>query len=309
MSSVPSIASRVPGSSLRRGLARYPLAAFFALAFAGSWLVELPAVLGPSGLALLPFPTSFVPFFVLMPFTGPTLAALLVTALLDGRAGVKRLLGRYIQWRGIGWWYLAVLFGPFALLLAGAAALAGAAPLVALAAQPGLILSYLAALPLTFILGGPLGEEPGWRGFALPRLQQRFGALRGSLALGSLHALWHLPLFLVAGAYAPLTFASFTQFAIVVIFNAVIWAWVFNRTQASLLAIMLIHAAVNTSGGIVEQLLPATTAKDWIPMLAFGGAALALAIATRGRLAYVPGQLVSPGVTLNDAPVPVKLPA
>jgi membrane protease YdiL (CAAX protease family) len=116
---------------------------------------------------------------------------------------VHRLLRRYVQWRVQLRWYLVILLVIPASELLGALVLPGVAasyqsPTLSMA------LSYPAAFAATFVLGGPLGEEPGWRGFALPRLQPLHGPLLGSVILGVLWALWHFPLFW-SGVWTPPT--------------------------------------------------------------------------------------------------------
>lgn len=280
----PSSASTYKPQRLASWVQTHPLRTYFLLAFAGSWLTLLPVLLGKDGFGLFAFPVPTMPVAILMPFLGPTLAALVITALSEGQAGVGRLLRRYQIWR-VGWqWYLLVLFGPPLLLLLGATALFGSTPLLALTQQwPRFFTDYLANLPFILILGGPLGEEPGWRGFALPRLQARYGALAGSLILGVLHGLWHLPLFFIAGAYAPFTIAGLLLFVLGVLFNAIIWTWIFNNTQGSLLLVTLLHAAVNGSGGFVQALIPATPTAEWIPLLAYGSLALLVIAFTNRR--------------------------
>ncbi len=115
----------------------------------------------------------------------------------------------------------------------------------------------LPALLVIFLVGGPLAEEPGWRGFALPRLEERFGPLVGTLLLGTLWGLWHLPLFLFTpgynGAGTGLVGISlpFLAFVIGEVALAVIFTWVFNNTHGSLLLTMLLHASANTAIGTV----------------------------------------------------------
>src|SRR5919199_49487 len=110
--SFPTVtATPAPTPSLKRVTTDHPLVAYFVLAFAGTWLTVLPVLLSRSGLGVLPFTVPFRPFQLLATFTGPTLAAVLVTAASDGRAGVSRLLRRYGQWRVGLPWYLLVLFG------------------------------------------------------------------------------------------------------------------------------------------------------------------------------------------------------
>jgi membrane protease YdiL (CAAX protease family) len=170
--------------TVHRGLiARRPLLFFFLIAYAGAWIVEAPVVLSRTGTGLLPL-TLPAPLIAALlaaaTFTGPTFSAFVVTGVVEGRPGVKRLLRRYVQWRVKLRWYLFVLLAVPAGEVLGAIVLPG----VAASYQPltlSMVLSYPLAFVATFVLGGPLGEEPGWRGFALPRLQSRHGPLTGSL--------------------------------------------------------------------------------------------------------------------------------
>ena len=139
---------------------RHPLIAFFVLAYALSWWPWLLYALH-----LFPFP---------LLATGPALAALLLTGIMGGGAGTKAFLLRLLQWRARPSWYLAIFLVPV-VIWGGAVllnVLLGApVPTVAqLAGWPSLVLGFL--IYLINPLAGPLPEEPGWRGFALPRLQQ-----------------------------------------------------------------------------------------------------------------------------------------
>src|SRR6266516_3477255 len=307
MSSIATSSQPATFSPLKRFIQHHPLVAYFVLAFVGSWLTELPVLLGKNGIGLLPYTLPFLPFFLLMPFTGPTLSAFIVTAVTDGKAGVWQLLRRYVQWRVGVRWYLLALFGAPVVLLLSASVVLNTAPLSALVEQwPLIFTSYLpGVLIITLVLGGPLGEEPGWRGFALPRLQQQYGALRGSLILGTLHSLWHLPLFLVVGAYAPFTLLGFVTFALVVMLNAFIFTWVFNNTRGSLLIVMLLHSAFNAGGNFVEQIVPTSQLSNWLPVIAYGVCVLLILVFTRGRLGYQPDR----NAQLIEAPRPAEMPA
>jgi membrane protease YdiL (CAAX protease family) len=113
------------------------------------------------------------------------------------------------------------------------------------------------------LIGGPLFEEPGWSGFALPRLQRLHGALVGGIILGTLWALWHLPGFLIPSQdltdIPPRgTLLDFVVFALALIGLRLIMQWVFNYTRGSVLIAVLVHASWNTfySAALV-QLFPA----------------------------------------------------
>lgn len=265
------------------------------MAYAFSWITLIPYILSVWG--ILPKFFSFT--FYLNTFLGPTLAAFIMTSITEGKAGVLRLLRRYIQWRA-GWqWYLFILLGIPALLVLGIMVLPGA--LASFHGLPPLFLvKYAVSFVLILILGGALGEEPGWRGFALPRMQPRYGPLWGTLLLGVLWACWHLPHFLTPaqGGGPGTSFATFlTNFPIFlcsVILLAIIFTWVFNHTRGSLFIAILLHASIDTSSGLVP-LFPAPimtimTGTNLAALIGFGVPALLIVILTRGRLGYQPGQ-------------------
>jgi membrane protease YdiL (CAAX protease family) len=176
---------------------------------------------------------------------------------------VGRLLAPLAFWRSGLRWYLVVLLLPF-VLLAVASLISAVAGWVSFShTTPG----RLWVLPLLYVLGGllygPLGEEPGWRGFALPRLLDRIGARSAALLLGLVWGLWHLPLFVVFGtnqqhvlAYLPVPPAVTVGVYVlsVIAFNVIV-VWVYLNTRGSLLMTTMIHASVNTAAVVVPMLL------------------------------------------------------
>ena len=274
-------------------LAGHPLVSFFVIAFAGAWVVELPVVLSRTGTGLLPY--TLPPLLVLLAiagatFTGPTLAAFVMVRVTEGKEGPKRLLHRYVQWRVKVWWYLFVLLVIPASEMLGAVVLPG----VPASYQPvtlGLVAGYPLAFLTTLVLGGPLGEEPGWRGFALPRLQVACGPLGGGVVLGVMWALWHLPLFW-SGVWTPLSLVNVVTFIVMITLLTVVMTWVFNNVAGSLLITMLMHASFNTfADKVVAPLFPAPLLNDYalLPeLVGFGAVAIVVVVATRGRLSYHP---------------------
>jgi uncharacterized protein len=283
----PPVQSASPYKGL---LARHPLVFFFIIAYAGTWLLELPYVLSEDGSGLLPFSSPVVQW--MMPvsiFMGPFLAAFIMTGVTEGREGVGRFLRRFVLWRvGLGW-YLFVLLGAPSILALAAVLLPGA-----LGSIEGL--APLAPLPLlilfvfVFFLGGPLAEEPGWRGFALPRLQRLYGPLVGSLILAPLWMLWHLPLFFVPAWETPPTILNFILYLTAVTVMTIVFTWVFNNTKGSLLIAILMHTAINLSYATMIGLFPTPLVTDYgtmVPMvIGFGAVALVVIALTRGRLGY-----------------------
>jgi uncharacterized protein len=258
----------------------FPLAAYFVLAYALSWIILVPA-----GLGLLPDSAGGVLPWV-VPF-GPAVAAFIVTALIGGRPAVGQLFRRLVQWRMGIRWYLLVLLGIPLVELLGAFVVLGSLPLDDIARNwPVIFTAYLPAILYVAIFTG-LGEEPGWRGFALPRLQERHGPLLGTAVLAVLWAAWHLPNVLFGGW----TGLSFTLWMVLTIATTFIYTWVYNNTGGSILMAALLHGAINGGTELVTGLLPGLDDELHVPLygavaLAFSVAAVVLVVATKGRLGY-----------------------
>ena len=243
---------------------RHPLASFFVLAYALTWpLIPLVSVSPLWG-----FPALF----------GPALAALVVAALADGRAGVKDLLGRVVRWRvGAGWY--AVALGLPAVL-----ALAAAGLHLALGADSSIRFGGLSLLSfVVFVL--IFGEELGWRGYALPRLLVGRSALSASLILGVLWGAWHLPTFFVPGA--PQHGLPFSAFVLLTVAYSVLLTWVYLHARGSVLISTLLHGSINLSQGfLLGGIDPAR--EYWLLAPVYGAAALALVAATGPSLSRDP---------------------
>lgn len=268
-------------------LARYPLISFFVIAFVLAWLIEVPLALSANGI-LPKLPLLAYAIAIAVATFAPTAAAFIVTGLTEGKVGVVRLLRRYVQWRVGIQWYLFVLIGIPIIVLLGAVVVPGAATSFNPVVAP-LLAAYPLALLTTFFLGGPLGEEPGWRGFALPRLQSAMGPLRGSVILGVLWALWHFPLFW-SGVWTPLSIPNMVMFIVMITALTIIMSWVFNHAKGSVLITMLMHASFNTfANKIAAPLFPAPILNEYglLPVtIGFTVTALVLIVVTRGRLGY-----------------------
>jgi membrane protease YdiL (CAAX protease family) len=284
-------------SGLRGHFRRRPLIWFFILANLLSWAAWTPYILSDNGLGILHF--SFpellgtTQFAGVLPgaYLGPILAAFLITAVADGRPGLRQWVGRLWKWR-VNWrWYLSVVLGVPAALTVTTLVLTGG-QLQAPSVQ--VLVAYLPALLIQMVTTG-LAEEPGWRDFALPRLQRRFGPLLGTLVLGPLWGAWHLPLFLSAwGGWPDVTWLTIVEFVAAATMFSIVMTWVFNRTGESLPLAILLHAGVNNYFSVAaSQIFPSLTAKDGthVLLVASTAAALVLLAATRGRLGYrrIPG--------------------
>jgi membrane protease YdiL (CAAX protease family) len=272
-------------------LARHPLISFFVMAFAFSWIVWSPWVLSEDGAGLLPFQLpDWTINFLLLPagiLLGPTLSGFIMTGITEGRAGIRRLLRRLVLWRVGLRWYLFALIGVPVVMGLGTLILPGGLASV-LALGPGYVPSYLGSFVLVTIIGGPLFEEPGWRGFALPRLQPLHGPLVGTLVLGLLWALWHLPEFLVpswAESSGGSGFLDIIKFIVIAITFAIVTTWVFNNTKGSVFMAILVHASIDTFSLPMGALFSPSDVANSL-LVSFGALALVLIASTRGRLGY-----------------------
>ena len=275
-----------PGSAVGGWVRGFPLPAFFVLAYLLSWAYWLVALwlLGRDTLA----------WFVPGAF-GPAVAALVVIGVVDGRDGIHAFLRRWVLWRVAPRWYLLALVGLPAMGLVvglpfrdGTERLAGSGPAV--------VVPYLAILSFLVVLGGGQ-EEPGWRGFALPRMQARMGPVMASVALGLLWGLWHLPVFVLVPGYnaaepglagAAVSLLLFT--AVGAVGQALVLTWLFNQTHGSVLLAVLAHASLNAGTGFFVAPSAASSLAVWT---SFGVVGVAVTLATRGTLSYRPADLVS----------------
>ncbi|MEV7091928.1 type II CAAX endopeptidase family protein [Amycolatopsis sp. NPDC051045] len=283
---------RTGGTGWRDGIRRRPLIWFFVLANLLSWLAWTPYILSENGLGVLHFRFPEVlgtaQFAGVLPgaYLGPIGAAFFVTAVADGRTGLRRWVARLVKWRVSWLWYVGVVLSVPALLTITTMALSERNPVVPAVAT---LVAYLPGLVLQMVTTG-LAEEPGWRDFALPRLQHRYGPLGGTLILGPLWGLWHLPLFFSEwGGWPDVTWLTPIEFVATCVTFSIIMTWVFNRTGQSLPLAMLLHTSVNNYFSIAwSEMFPGLTGRDTTHafLLASTAVALVLLVATRGRLGY-----------------------
>ena len=224
---------------------RHPLATFFALAYGISWLLWAPLWLPWFGVHGLPT----LPFHHAIGALGPIAAAFIMSAADTGLAGPRDLLRRMVLWRGRLGWVAVGLLAPFVLLalaIAGASLLGGErVSLVGFGRSHEF--PQLSALGfLAYNIGSfGYGEEVGWRGFALPRLQARHSALISSLLLTLGWALWHTPLFFYRSGYTGMNAAGIAGWLFSLATGAVLLTWLYNSSRGSLLVVALFHATVD----------------------------------------------------------------
>jgi membrane protease YdiL (CAAX protease family) len=272
-------------------LIRHPLVCFFVLAYALTWLAWSPWYLSEDGVGVLPYNAEGISDYlnIVALIVGPTLSAFIMTGATEGRDGVRRLLRRVVLWRVGLRWYLFVLVGIPAIIVLCTVVLPGALSSFQASALPSTLFLYVVAGPIFLFAGGPFFEEIGWRGFALPRLQRLYGPLVGTLILGALWGLWHLPLFLIPSwdtpHGSPLDIALFVIWAVSI---AILFTWVFNNTKGSVLLVILAHGSINSAAVSMFALFPTPAVTGGVANVAigFGVVALLIVALTRGRLGY-----------------------
>jgi membrane protease YdiL (CAAX protease family) len=246
----------------------YPLPTFFILAYACSWWS-------------VPFDGTQFAF-------GPLIAAIVVSGLIGGKAELTAWGRRCLRWRaGLGWYAVALLL-PFGInaTAAGLAVLFGA-PLPS-ATQLGRWPELLVVFALYLVAFGPLGEEPGWRGFAMPRLAAQHSALGASLVLGLAVAIWHLPLVLADRQPAIILIATFAA--------QIMYTWLANHANGSVLIVMIAHAVQGACGEYFGPMFSGmgATLQVWLLVALQVAVALILAALTGPELARQPAPRVEP---------------
>ena len=291
--------SDVNVSGLSVWMRQHPIAAYFTLAFAGTWVLQMPMVLGTNALGIFPYAVPdilFVILFFLSVYTGPTLSAFLVTSALEGKEGRRKLFRRYGQWRvGVPWYALAFLVIPIIYILAISVTLGGV-PLTELRANWATFFSPYLISVLIFPAFLTWGEEPGWRGFAQARMQERYHPLVAALFVGFMHSLWHLPVFMFASGPIPLGPFDLQKFVIntaVILAFTILMTWVFNNARGSILIAVLLHASLNVTPAWMSALIPnyPEEAAAKVVMGIYFMTAVALIIMTKGQLGYAAGSV------------------
>ncbi len=224
------------------------LVAFFVLAYSISWAWELPLVAGGQTVYQgVGWPTH-------MPaLLAPMVAAFIVTAWRLGRVGVRDLVARTFRW-DVGWRWWAAALSPLlflALAMGVVAATGNSVPSTSDFAEfSGIssVLTVVGVLAFIVVVNG-FGEEVGWRGFALPNLQRRFSPLTAALIVAGLWAAWHLPMFFLVDNFKGFSIGTTIGFVIGLTCGSVVATWLYNRSGASILMVVIWHSVYNLASG------------------------------------------------------------
>ena len=263
-----------------------PVTSMYAIMFTLTWSVMIPQALYSQGILSSPLPE---PIEIL---TGwfPGIAAILVAAVVTGKAGVRELLSRFLIWRvGFRWYFYSVFL--LAFLILGGIGLhvfyGGIMPVIPAAGTP---LWQIALVFIVFVLLGVLinTEEIAWRGFALPRLQDRYGALAAALLITVPEVMLHLPLFWVESNpfFQTVGIYWFSAFSAGVVF---IYVYTFNMTEGSLLIVTLLHASQNAWANLLSD---NTVRPFQFTVVLIWVVTIGLVAVTRGRLGYQPEKIL-----------------
>lgn len=254
------------GVSIRRRMRSNPLFAFFVIAFSVTWFFQILGLLlayrtdlalgnednllhlfDLFSLRLALGEASAYLFFTLG--AGPLVAALLVTWAAGGRRGIEEFWGRVTKWRVEPRWYLVVFLLPVALALLSLTAGVLFGGLRPDSYSPLLPVAYFVPFFLYMLVFTGLAEEPGWRGFALPRLQSRYSAAKSSWILGVLWGVWHFPSIISYNLAAGIPTIALIPILLGLVFGIVGWTmvntWVYNSTD-SVFVMILLHGWYNT---------------------------------------------------------------
>jgi CAAX protease family protein len=267
-----------------------PIAAWIVVLFLLTFLCALPVIIGGVSMPNLSpsaplFPFSFAG--ILLSAYTPLAAALLVARFFPGGGGAGALLRQIRTWRTRMGWYALALIGPavlfllanVTLLMLGGAAPEGWLRFPSLSNPgPGGFAFFIGQL-----LAGSFGEEPGWRGFALPRLQAKYGALWASILIGIVWSSWHLwPIITPHGfSLTNVTDAAATYMRL--ISTSIVYAWMYNSTKGSLFLVMVAHAGHNIAAALIQT--PSSGVHSHLIIALFYlGTAIAVTVMTKARL-------------------------
>jgi len=250
-------------NALRFWIDRHRLVSFLLITYAFTWSVQ--AAILATGME----PTWTLSILIGFGAFGPPVGAGVVVWASGG--SLRKWLSQVVRWRIGARWWAAAIFLPLVILAAGSALFAAFGGPIDLESFP-FVGIYIFVMAWGIVWGGGQ-EELGWRGFMLPLLQEKYGALVSSLIVGVAWAVWHLPLLLNAntthGGWSP---SQQTIWVVTILTGSVLWTWMYNSTEGSVLAVAVFHAGINAMGVFhpadIEALAPGGVPDPWLNFLA-----------------------------------------
>lgn len=261
---------------------------YFALAYFISWLIWLPLILPEYGIDTLPVLPKYHHY---LGSFGPMLAAFIVRYSSEGWSGVKDLLKRLLSWK-INWiWFFIVLIVPVLLVIA-----AGFTDQLinnqefnmrGFSTNDEFPQFGAAGYFLFNLFTFGIGEETGWRGYALPKLQKKFSALTSTLLLSVGWASWHIPAFIYRPLYSQMDVAGIAGFFISLVMGGILLTWLYNSSKGSLLIVAIFHAMIELmfmSANVTQKI------STYLGAIIMVGAVLIILIAKPKNLSFIPRQ-------------------
>ena len=251
----PSLAGN-PEALQERTRSMTGILAFVVVAFAWSWGIGFAATLAREQSVPLATGLMMVAGF------GPSVAGLAVVAFLSRGKGLRGWLARCLN-PGVGWrWFVLAFLAPPAVMLCALALHAGLGGVLQTPSALGHIPLVVLNFGLVLLIGGPLGEEFGWRGYAMPALAAKMDWRAASLIIGLVWGLWHLPLFFMAGTAQ--SQMPILVFMLNILAGSVLFGWLWQRTQGSVLPALVLHTSLNAWAGILLIIPTAATARPYL---------------------------------------------
>ncbi len=264
---------------MKNVIAQRPFLFFLIFTFSISWVTGFPTVFVPGKFEGLSYLSNF----------GPALGALIVVGIVEGSDGIKRLIRSLFQWRVKFIWYLVVLLGP-ALTMVTAVTIHYAFTGIGLAQS---LMEWFSAFPqhlfmvisvFIFMMVGIWGEEVGWRGFALPKLQEKYHPLLASLIVGAIWAVWHLPAFFIEGSQQAQQ--GMTFFFLATLGYSILYSWIYNGSRESLFMIWLLHSMNNATVSYTMLYFKPLTNEPVFSLAILGIFDLSVILLTKSTLLY-----------------------
>jgi membrane protease YdiL (CAAX protease family) len=250
---------------------KYPLLCFYGLTFLFSWCIWFPAIVAHYKTQVTIQNPKVLPFILLGSF-GPFFASIIVSGISGGKSQILRLFKKLIIWRVHVVWYGIAIFSCTLINFFLSLCILPFLPDISFRVYIADVLKAFGVTPLALLIKlptGPLGEELGWRGFALPTLQMKLNnALKASILQGIVWAVWHTPILVFSEWRSHLpALIYFLVYVSMLTSYSILMTWVFNNTKGSVLHAMLLHAAFNGTMGLLLSMLQVHETFGMLPML------------------------------------------